>query len=353
MSFVVLVFGASGSGKSTLLEGLMSKGRQYSIHIKETSRIRRQYDGIEIECVATFLNDNYDYVYQTYGAKYGIQRSQINEALSGNRHHFIICNDIPTIRSLKRDYGKAVRLVFLYFDAPRQVLEEIQQRRNISDDEINIRLAKIDTLYRTFVEEWNLFDGAICNRYGADPLDTARQMERLLEDFARAADVDGSTPNFDTLLDRLETQIASGRSGLGQARIPNYAFLLMAMSRDPHLEDTHHTVLRVCQDLGVQAERVDDIDYSGEITEKVLGSIKVASLIIADLTHERPNVYYEIGYADALGKPLLLLAREGTKLHFDLQGRRVEFYRNQTELEGILCRFVPALMLPEEPEYGA
>jgi hypothetical protein len=204
---------------------------------------------------------------------------------------------------------------------------------------------KIDGLYRTFVEEYELFDGAVCNRFGDDVATAANRLEALLEEFATGGADSVDLPDREGLIDSLEADLVSGAHRGANAVIPDYIFLVMAMIADPHLEDTHHTVLRVSEGLGFRAERVDDIDYSGEITEKVLSSIRLSSLIIADLTLERPNVYLEVGYALAFDKPMLLIARDGTRLHFDVQGRRVEFYKNQTELEAVLKRFVPKLIL--------
>ena len=161
MSLVILIFGASGSGKSTLLEYLTRARRRYSIHIKGTDRARRNYDGIEIKYVSEVTHPEYDYIYETYGYRYGIQRVQIDAAITAKRHHFIICNDISVIQTIKRDYGSRVKVIFHHFDAPREALLQIQQARNISDDEIELRLAKTETLYRTFVEQRTLFDGVL------------------------------------------------------------------------------------------------------------------------------------------------------------------------------------------------
>ena len=114
-TFIIIIFGASGSGKSTLLEQLINSGGQYSIHMKGTDRKPRQCDGVEIICDDKFGPEQYDYIYQTYGHRYGIQRSQIDNSINKNHHHFIICNDISTIKSIKRDYGQITKVIFHYF----------------------------------------------------------------------------------------------------------------------------------------------------------------------------------------------------------------------------------------------
>lgn len=105
-------------------------------------------------------------------------------------------------------------------------------------------------------------------------------------------------------------------------------------------EDTHHAIKRCCNQLGIRAERVDDVQYTGQISEKIQGCIEISEFVIADLTHERPNVYYEIGYADAYNKPLILIAKHGTKIHFDLQGMNIKFYKGIHHLENELNKFV-------------
>jgi hypothetical protein len=42
-------------------------------------------------------------------------------------------------------------------------------------------------------------------------------------------------------------------------------------------------------------------------------------LVVVDLSHERPNVYFELGYARASGKTVITIARRKTKIHFDVK----------------------------------
>ena len=185
MAYVIVVFGASGSGKSTLLERVATAGHGYSIHIKRTTRAQREYDGIEIECVPDLVSTQGDYVYQTYGYRYLIQRSQIEESVARSDHHFIICNDIDTIQSIQSDFSPLVKVLFLHFDAPEAELTRIQAERGISDDEIRLRLGKIETLYRAFAEQPEFFDGVVYNRFGTSSEHMWSQIRRLLVEFTK------------------------------------------------------------------------------------------------------------------------------------------------------------------------
>jgi len=64
----------------------------------------------------------------------------------------------------------------------------------------------------------------------------------------------------------------------------------------------------------------------------VLEEMRAATLVVADLSLERPSCYYELGLAQALGRPTLLLAAEGTRIH-QLAGRDdVRYYADVQEL---------------------
>jgi nucleoside 2-deoxyribosyltransferase len=65
---------------------------------------------------------------------------------------------------------------------------------------------------------------------------------------------------------------------------------------------------------------------------EVLAEMKAASLIVADLSLERPSCYYELGVAQALGRPTFLLAVTGTVIHQVADRDRIHFYADLKEL---------------------
>lgn len=129
------------------------------------------------------------------------------------------------------------------------------------------------------------------------------------------------------------------------AFIPNTAFIIMRINKDiPELEDVHGTIKEVCNRFGIHAERADDIEHSDRITDLILNKIKSSEFLIADLSGERPNVYYEIGFAHALGKRPILFRKMGTALHFDLSIHNVPEYKNLSELKTMLTKRFEAIM---------
>ena len=117
----------------------------------------------------------------------------------------------------------------------------------------------------------------------------------------------------------------------------NAAFIIMAYSEQSEsglpLVDIHAAIKRGCKTAQVSARRADEIEHSGSITELILNQIKTHRFLISDLTHERPNVYYEIGYAHGMQKEVVLTAFKNTKLHFDIAAHNVILYSSSTELE--------------------
>ena len=80
------------------------------------------------------------------------------------------------------------------------------------------------------------------------------------------------------------------------------------------------------KELGFEPIRMDEKNGPGIVFQDMQREIQRAEVIIAEITPPNPNVFYELGYAQALNKPTILLARRDTQLPFDIQSYRVVFY---------------------------
>lgn len=122
-------------------------------------------------------------------------------------------------------------------------------------------------------------------------------------------------------------------------------FVLMNMNpADESLVDVLNGIKSACTSFGLEATRIDEEEHADRITDRIIERIKRSDLIIADLSGERPNVYYEVGFAHALGKRPMLYRRRGTPLHFDLAVHNVPEYGNVTELRSLLHRRLEAVL---------
>ena len=114
----------------------------------------------------------------------------------------------------------------------------------------------------------------------------------------------------------------------------------MPMDKNNHaLVDVLEAIKAGASECGIIAERIDDDERSERITDRVLESIRKAEFVIVDLTLERPNVFWEAGYAHGIGKIPIYIARDGTDIHFDVHDYPVIKFRNMKELrEGLVRR---------------
>ncbi len=101
------------------------------------------------------------------------------------------------------------------------------------------------------------------------------------------------------------------------------AFLLM-----PFDDDTIYTrfIKPLLEEAGFDVDRADDIDSQQNILKDILESIHKSDLIVADLTGSNPNVFYELGLAHALRKPVILLTQVIDEVPFDLKSYRLLEY---------------------------
>lgn len=82
---------------------------------------------------------------------------------------------------------------------------------------------------------------------------------------------------------------------------------------------------------GLVAVRADaDIFHTGKIMDQVWRGIKDADVLVAELTSKNPNVFYELGLAHALEKPVVLVSSNQEDVPFDLRHIRVILY-DQTD----------------------
>jgi len=118
---------------------------------------------------------------------------------------------------------------------------------------------------------------------------------------------------------------------------PNLVFVIMAFKG---MQNVYSVIKDECSKLGLDAKRVDDNVGSDFIIREIYHHIQSAEFIICDLTYERPNIYYELGYAHGVGNlstDILLIAKEGTNLHFDIAPLRVQYYRSVKHLHSLLA----------------
>jgi len=123
------------------------------------------------------------------------------------------------------------------------------------------------------------------------------------------------------------------------------AFVVMQFDKD--YDDLYNGVIGpICKEFKYDVIRSDESYSTGIIIQDIIKQINESSIIIADITPDNPNVFYEVGYSHALKKPTILLNEKNRreKLPFDVSGFRTIFYDNsiggKSEVESRLRMFL-------------
>ena len=83
----------------------------------------------------------------------------------------------------------------------------------------------------------------------------------------------------------------------------------------------------------VEPQRADTILGLQPVIAKIESAIQQASICVAEVSTDNPNVWLELGYALALNRPVVILCDKQirSKLPFDVQHRPVIFYRTDSK----------------------
>lgn len=163
-----------------------------------------------------------------------------------------------------------------------------------------------------------IFEKVYLRSLNSQVRDMVNQTIGVLEDWKHNPPEDKPTRNEP----ELEFQIQQG-----------YVFVAMPIDPSSSFNDVLDTIKETCEKCGLNAERVDEAQANERITDRILESIQKAEYVIADLTESRPNVFYEAGYAQGIGKLPIYIARQGTELEFDLKDYPVIFFDSYRDLK--------------------
>lgn len=112
----------------------------------------------------------------------------------------------------------------------------------------------------------------------------------------------------------------------------------------PEFERDYSIIKDTCMDVGLKCIRGDEEYFSSDIFSEMLRYIVSANLIIANINGRNSNVLYELGIAQALDKPVILISREPENLPIDIKSKRFLIYKSYAELqENLRTELIKAL----------
>lgn len=152
----------------------------------------------------------------------------------------------------------------------------------------------------------------------------------------------------------------------------NNAFVVLRIGEKDVDKLFDEAISPATRECGLEAKRVDLTEGGETITERILQLLDGSSLVIADLTYERPNCYFEAGYTQGKGIPLIYMARkdhdprrpgrkvDDPRVHFDLDTYKITYWSedNLKAAKMELIQRIPAAIKsfvprPTDPKIGA
>lgn len=130
-------------------------------------------------------------------------------------------------------------------------------------------------------------------------------------------------------------------------------FVLMPFSDElqPIYEDHIRKVVKLLEERNkpgqkISVARADNFFKSQSIVSDIWNSIYRSKVLIADCTGRNPNVFYEIGIAHTIGRPVILLSQSLKDIPFDLKHLRYIIYeytpRGMARFEDLLFKALEA-----------
>src|SRR5258705_1107495 len=118
-------------------------------------------------------------------------------------------------------------------------------------------------------------------------------------------------------------------------------FVFVLMPIKPEFNDIYKFGIKgAADDVGAYAERLDEQIFTEGMLDRIFNQISKADVVVADMSGRNPNVFYEVGYAHALGKIVLLQTQTADDIPFDLKHRQHTVY---TGIEDLRKALVPRL----------
>ncbi len=120
--------------------------------------------------------------------------------------------------------------------------------------------------------------------------------------------------------------------------------LFVVMPFTPEFNDVYILGIReTAEKLGLIAERADEIEHIETIVDMIRQRIRECDAVVADTTNRNPNVFYEIGYANGVDRPVVFICRDTEQIPFDIQSQNVLKYANIVDLRDKLQRRLSSL----------
>ena len=212
-----------------------------------------------------------------------------------------------------------------------------------------------------YVPDPQFFHNALVDTFDV-PADKVDEFQEVFLESLRSAELiteaDGKIKVHDvsTSHDTVPGNTATFKKLDKAARVDSGESCFVMMPFAPPHGDYYSKIYKpAIEKAGLRPVRADtEIFGTGKIIDQIWTGINAAKVLVAELTTRNPNVFYELGLAHALSKPVVLVCGNETDVPFDLKHIRVIYYDMSDPfwgnklLDKVAENILSAIVNPEE-----
>ncbi len=202
-----------------------------------------------------------------------------------------------------------------------QAFESVENFKKVSDHYQGKKIPEDEYFINTLVKEF---------RIDRERVDTFRNIFRQNLDYLNAFSVKKmkQSPEGATPVPQKDVELPSSTTSASKTDTRQYldtCFVLMPFGgwHDAYYSDLYKNAI---QNAGFDPVRADGIFTTGTVIEQIWDQIRKAKVLLAELTGKNPNVFYELGLAHSIGKPVILITGSLEDVPFDLRHVRIIIY---------------------------
>ena len=122
----------------------------------------------------------------------------------------------------------------------------------------------------------------------------------------------------------------------------------IAMSFQNETKPIREAFRKAMTESGYSVAIIDEKEHNNQIVPEIFYEIERSKFVVVDVTYPNYGAYYEAGYAQALGKQVIICCRENefheksTRPHFDISQKSMVVWKDETDLIQRLKRRIEA-----------
>jgi|SRR6185503_11108928 len=128
--------------------------------------------------------------------------------------------------------------------------------------------------------------------------------------------------------------------------VPGTVFVAHAFSDDMQAAFDAAIQPAIVNDCGLTVTQVSRIEHNDSVTDLIIGGIRAAQVVVADVTHQRNGVYFEGGFGMGLGRVVIWMCSETDikNVHFDTSHYNHIVWKDHEDLRAKLKNRLRATM---------